>query len=345
MIHLTEITYRLSRAFVLGISWIALAASCARGPDNRAQQREGTGASTERGRSAVAPTVTIFKLLSHPILDQSVEGIRAGLASAGYAGERVRIIEINANGETDKLNAFAQEVISSKPTLVIPVSTPVALAVSSQAPPGQDVLYSTVTNPADIGMDAKPANMTGVSDAVNYQANLELIRSLIPRARRVGVIYNASERNSQFGVNEVKRLAPPLGLTVRLLAVARSDEVVSAVRALAAQIDVLYIGSDNTVVSALPGLLKAAQERRIPVVASDQGSVEQGAIAAVSVDYKRLGERAGKLAAEILRTGRRPGTFEPVRYVGDRLILNSKAAAAAGLTLTDSLRRQAAQVF
>jgi putative tryptophan/tyrosine transport system substrate-binding protein len=297
------------------------------------------------GRNQAAPNVAIFNLLSHPILDSSIAGIRAGLAEAGYSGDRIRITEVNANGEMDKLSAFAREIVASKPAIIVPVSTPVAQAVLKEAPAQQQVVFSTVTNPADIGMDRKPANATGVSDLVNYAANLDLIRQLFPHARRIGMIYNAGERNSQFGVDAVKRLAPERGFELRLATVSKSDEVVNALRGLLESVDVIYVGSDNTVVSAIEGLTKTAYDRKVPVVASDVGSVTGGALAAVSVDYRALGRKVGEIVAGLLKSGANAGSVAPVGFLGDALILNESAAARLGIQFPDSLRQRAAQVI
>lgn len=308
----------------------------------------GVGIGLAQGCSAKhekLPQVAIFTLLSHPILDDSIRGIREGLAEHGFGPEQVAFLEVNANGETDKLNAFAREILSAKPAVVVPVSTPVTQAVAKEAAPIQAVVFSTVTNPGDVGMDRKPANMTGVSDAVNYEANLGLIQSIRPDARRVGIIYNAGEKNSQFGVDRCREIAKPKNLTLEIVSVSRSDEVADAARSLLGKVDAFYVGSDNTVVAALAGLIKVAYDAKIPVIASDSGSVANGALAAVSVDYTQLGRKVGEIVAEVLRTGRKPGEIPNVMFQGNRLLLNLAAARQLGIELPADLRTKAAEIL
>jgi len=290
------------------------------------------------------PDVAIFNLVSHPILDRSIAGIKDGLAASGYPHERLTLLEVNANGEMDKLDAFANEILNAHPDVVVPVSTPVTQAVINAAPRSQDIVFSTVTNPRDVGMDSRPPNVTGVCDAIDFRANVDLIFELFPRTRTIGMVYNAGERNSQFGIEKVRELAVARGFNLRLAAVSRSDEVADAARALAENVDVLYIGPDNTVVAAIAGLLKAAAERDVPVIASDAGSVENGALAAVSVDYEELGKKVGQTVATILRTRQRPGEIEHVVFVGDTLVINQKAARQLGYTFPDGVLRRAARV-
>lgn len=308
-----------------------------------------TGSSCSSDSRPPAPqkkTIAIFNLVSHPILDTSIVGIKAGLAAAGYGPERLQIREVNANGEMDKLDAFARELMAAGADVVIPVSTPVTQAVIKVAPPTQNVVFSTVTNPADVGMDKRPPNLTGVSDAVSYEANIDLIRELFPKARSLGIIYNAGERNSQFGVDEVRRiLQKEPTLRIEVATVGSSGEVEAAARVLVDKVDVFYVGSDNTVVAALPALLKVANGARKPVVASDSGSVEQGALAAISVDYALLGQRVGQIVAELLNTGKRAGEIENVSFRGNSLLINRRAAERIGYTFPSAVITRAARTI
>ncbi len=294
--------------------------------------------------SSNVPTVAIYNLLSYPILDESIVGIKEGLATAGYGPDRVRLVEVNAGGEMDKVGAFAREILTTKPAIIIPVSTPVAQAVFKEASTGQQIVYSTVTNPSDIGMDGRPGNMTGVSDAVNYAGNIALIRELFPAARRIGMVYNPGERNSQFGVDEVRKIALAEGLELVVTTVSRSDEVATATAALVRKVDALYLGSDNTVAGALAAVLQEASRARVPVIASEDGSVDAGALAAVSVNYRALGRRVGAIVASLLESGRNAGTVPPEFFRGDALVLNAKAAAATGVIFPDSVLKRAARV-
>jgi len=290
------------------------------------------------------PQLAIFNLVSHPILDDSIKGIKATLADEGYGPDAVQIIEVNANGEMDKLNAFAIELLAAKPNVIVPVSTPVTQAVFKEAHATQKIIFSTVTNPDDVGMDRSPANMTGVCDRVNYEANFDLIFELFPDTDRIGIIYNAGERNSQYGVDQIKPLAEGRGVELRLVSVSKSQEAVDAANALVGSVDLIYVGSDNTVVAAMAGLTRAAYAANLPVIASDSGSVKDGALAAVSVDYERLGRRAGELVSEVLRSGQMPDDRNPIVFVGDKLMINEKAAGQLGFVFPDSVRERAKEV-
>lgn len=124
-----------------------------------------------------------------------------------------------------------------------------------------------------------------------------------------------------------------------------SDEVVAAVRTLSSRADVLYIGSDNTVASAIDGVIAAARHLRLPVIASDAGSVEKGAIAAVSVDYRKLGLSTGILAADVLRSSKPVSAFPNILFKGDLLVINPAAAEAIGFPIPHTVRARAQRVI
>jgi putative ABC transport system substrate-binding protein len=291
------------------------------------------------------PEVVIYNLLSHPILNASVDGIKAGLVDEGFGEDAVHVTVVSANGEMDKLNALAREVLAGHPAVVVPVSTPVTQAVLAEASPDQNIVFSTVTNPLDVGMDKDSPNLTGVSDAVNYAANIDLLFELAPKTKVVGMVYNAGEPNSVFGVEAVRGLAAERGFTLKLATVANSGEVADATRTLIGVVDAIYVGSDNTVVSALDSLLKVAYERNIPVIASDFGSVQSGAVAAVSVDYDKVGRAVAPLVARVLRDHVRAGTLDNVVIHGDTLILNEGSANRIGLKIPEAVRARASTVL
>ena len=295
--------------------------------------------------TARKPKIAIFNLLSHPILNDSIKGIKAALAEEGFGAEDVQYLEVNANGEMDKLNAFAKELLAAQPDVIVPVSTPVTQAVFKEAPAMQKIVFSTVTNPSDVGMDGKPAHMTGVCDVVNYQASFDLIFEIAPNTKCIGIIYNAGERNSQYGVDRIKELATKRNVELQLVTVSQSQEVVDATKGLVGNVDVIYVGSDNTVVAAMAGVTRVAYESKIPVIASDSGSVTDGALAAVSVDYSNLGHRAGQIIAEILKSENMPADTSPVMFLGDKLMLNERAATKLAYQFPETLRARAEEII
>ena len=298
-----------------------------------------------------AQSVTIFTLQPYPILDDSIKGIRQALKKRGYDDTRL-VTELNANGQKGLVSTYAKEIVAAHPDVVVPVSTPITKAVLNearlQASPGkplQPIVFSTVTNPNDAGMDRHPPNVTGVSDLVDYEANIALIREMFPLAKRIGVIYDPGDASAKFGMDKIKIIAEREHLDLRVVPVSAPTEVPDAARAIVKAVDLVYVGSDNTVTAAMTGLVAICTSAKIPVMASDSGSVEKGALAAVSVDYVKLGETVGNIVADILQTKVAPGKIPNVIYVGKTLLVNGGMAAKLGVTVPPAVRNRAERII
>lgn len=275
-------------------------------------------------------TVVILTPLPFDILDESISGIREGLAKSGYGPERLDVRVVNASGQMQMLSGYAREIVGQHPDVVVPVSTPATQAVVAAAPPSQNVVFSTVTNPEAANVRADAPNVTGVSDVVNYEANIRLVRELFPAARRIGTIYNPGDDAAVYGLRQLQSFSAAQGLQLRAVPATNSNEAVIAAGSLANEVDVILIGSDSNAAAAMPGIVQAALAKHVPVLASDAGSVRNGALAAVSVDYRQLGRAGAALIVQVLRSGSPAGRVQRVAFVGNSLIANQATARALG---------------
>lgn len=279
---------------------------------------------------AEKPKVVILTPVAFDILDESIAGIREGLAEAGYGADKIDLKEVNAGGQMQMLGSYAREIVASRPAVIVPVSTPATEAVVGAAPEAQNIVFSTVTDPTAAKVPASSKHITGVSDVVNYHANIDLLQELVPTARRVGTIYNPTDAAAAFGLEKIRPIFAAKGITLTVLPATNSNDAVSAARSLIGRVDVIYIGSDSNAAAAMPGIVAVAQRARIPVIASDAGSVRNGALAAVSVDYRELGKAAAQLIIRVLRGGRPAGEVPRVAFLGNALVLNAETARAMG---------------
>ena len=104
--------------------------------------------------------------------------------------------------------------------------------------------------------------------------------------------------------------------------------------------DVIYTPTDNNVVSAFEGIVKVAQQAKLPVVAADTATVERGAVAALGLNYNDIGRQTGKIVVRILK-GEKPGTIASQTSTNFELVVNPTAAKAQGVTLSESLLKSA----
>ncbi|WP_454692539.1 ABC transporter substrate-binding protein [Achromobacter aloeverae] len=186
-------------------------------------------------------------------------------------------------------------------------------------------------------------NVTGVSDALPLDRQIDLIRKIVPNAKRIGMVYNPGEANSVVVVKQLQDMLPKSGLSLIEAAAPRTVDVGSAARSLIGKADVIYASTDNNVVAAFESLAKVSNDARIPLVASDTESVNRGAVAALGVNYHDMGVQAGRMVVRILK-GEKPGAIAPESAGKLMLYVNSTAAQKQGVTLSDALLKSAAQV-
>ena len=156
-------------------------------------------------------------------------------------------------------------------------------------------------------MEPTGTNVTGVSDLLALDKQIDLIKKIVPNAKRVGMVYNPGEANSVVVV-KLQELLPKYGMSLVEAAAPRSVDVASAARSLIGKVDVIYTNTDNNVVSAYESLVKVGNDAKIPLVASDTDSVKRGGIAALGINYRDLGVQTGKVVVRILK-GEKPGAI------------------------------------
>jgi len=297
--------------------------------------------------SAQEKSVAVTAIVEHPALDAVRDGAKDALKAAGYEeGKNLKWQYQSAQGNTGTAAQIARKFIGDKPDVIIAIATPSAQAVVA-ATKTVSVVFSAVTDPvaAKLVPNWEPShtNVTGVSDLLALDKQMELVKKVVPNAKRIGMVYNPGEANSVVVVKELKELLPKMGMTLVEASAPRSVDVGSAARSLIGKADVIYTNTDNNVVSAYEALVKVGQEAKLPLVASDTDSVKRGAIAALGINYRDLGEQTGRMVARILK-GEKPGDIKPEVSTKMELFVNPGAAGKQGVKLSEDLIKSATQV-
>ncbi|MCZ2105031.1 MAG: ABC transporter substrate-binding protein [Comamonadaceae bacterium] len=297
--------------------------------------------------SAQEKSVAVTAIVEHPALDAVRDGAKDALKAAGFEeGKNLKWQYQSAQGNTGTAAQIARKFIGDKVDVIIAIATPSAQAVVA-ATKTVPVVFSAVTDPVAAKLtpswDASHTNVTGVSDLLAMDKQMELVKKVVPNAKRVGMVYNPGEANSVVVVKELRELLPKMGMELIEASAPRSVDVSSAARSLVGKVDVFYNSTDNNVVSAYESMVKVAQEAKIPLVAADSDSVKRGAIAAIGVNYRDLGEQTGRMVARILK-GEKPGDIKPETSTKLELYVNPGAAEKQGVKLSEDLIKSAAVV-
>lgn len=325
------------RRRALGLVGLAAAASLAFTACSSAPAEEG-----DKTGDAKTYKIGISQLAPHPALDAATEGFKQAFEDAGIKAD----FDVqNANGEQSTAVTIAQTFASGGKDLVLAVATPAAQA-AAQAITDVPVLFTAVTDAlaADLvtSYEAPGANVTGTVDAVPESAletQFELIKQLNPDTKTVGIVYASGEVNSEVQVKNAEAVAKGLGIEIKTKTVTTANDIAQATEALG-DVDAIYVPTDNMVVNGIASLVQVAEQKQIPVIGAEPGTVEGGAVATYGIDYSKLGKQTGEMAIRILEGAKAAET--PVEAPSElSYVVNVKAAERMGVTIPQEILDQA----
>ncbi|MBW9065656.1 ABC transporter substrate-binding protein [Rhizobium herbae] len=293
-------------------------------------------------------TVAVTAIVEHPALDAVRDGVKEALAGAGYKeGENLKFLYESAQGNPATAAQIARQFAGEGPDVIVPISTPSAQAVVSST---RDipVVFTAVSDPLGAqlvnDMDKPGGNVTGLSDLSPVAEHVALIKEILPNVKSIGYLYNSGEANSVSLLAVLKTQAEKAGLAVVESAATKSAEVQGAARALVGRADVIYIPTDNTIISALEGAVAVAEEAKLPLFTADTDSVSRGAVAALGFNYHDVGKQTGDVVVRVLK-GENPGDIAVKVAAGTDLVINKAAASKMGVTFPESVLGRATRVI
>lgn len=297
------------------------------------------------GAQAKDYVISISQIVEHPALDAMRQGFKDELKAREITAT---YHDYNAQGSMDLAIQIASQILGDHPDLVMTIATPTSQAVAQKIK-DIPVLFTGVTDPVAAGLvkslDAPGANVSGMTDKSPVDRQVALIREIMPTLTKLGYVYNAGEANSVVSFEQCKAECQKLGIVVVPSTISNSSEVYAAAKSLVGNCQAVFIPTDNTVVSALESLVKVCEQAHLPLFASDTDSVARGAVAALAIDYYRMGRQTGEMAEKILVNGAKPATM-PVETLKDlQLYVNQTAAGRMGLSVPQAVAGRADKIF
>ncbi len=292
--------------------------------------------------------IGIAQIVEHAALDASRDGIIQGLKERGFEdGKNIRLDLQNAQGDQSNLNNIMNRFVNDKDEIIFAIATPVAQAAAAKTKT-TPIVATAVTNfevAKLVDSNEKPGrNVTGVSDINPVADQLKLMLRLKPETKTVGVIFNASEVNSEFQVKLLKEAAQKEGIEIVEATVTNVNDIVQAAQSLVGKVDGIFAPTDNVISSGLPALLKVAIPAKLPVIDGEGEPVRGGCLASIAVDYFELGRMTGHMGADILEGKAKPADMPIQMQSTDKVIINTKTAKAIGMTIPEEILKNAEKV-
>jgi len=285
--------------------------------------------------------IGVIQLVEHSALDANYKGFVDGLAEAGYVdGQNISIDYHNAQGEQVNCVTIAEKLVNDRDDLIFAIATPAAQAVANITK-NIPIVISSVTDPESAKLVLKNAapgtNVTGTSDLTPCEAQMDLLKKLVPNAVKVGMLYCSSEQNSHFQIALAKAACDKLGLKYVDGTVSNSNEIQQVVTSLCGKVDAIYSPTDNMIAAGMATVAQVANEKGIPTICGEEGMVAAGGLATYGINYYELGKQTAAMAVEILRDGKKPAEM-PIQYLQKcDLSINEATAKALGITIPENL--------
>ena len=276
--------------------------------------------------------VGVLQYMEHNSLDQARKGFVAELKDAGYEeGKNMTLDYQNAQGDQSNLKSMSERLVKNKNDVILAIATPAAQSVVNETTT-LPVLFTAVTDAVSAGLvtsNEKPGgNVTGTSDMVPIDEQTDLLLSIVPEAKTVGIIYNASEKNSEIQSKLAKKALEKSGVKVKEVTVSSTNDVQQVMTSLAKQVYGIYIPTDNTLAKTMSTVGEIAEAAKIPVIAGSTDMVEEGGLATYGINYEKLGRQTGKLAVKILKGEAKPEELSIETSKNLELVVNQKMAKA-----------------
>lgn len=303
----------------------------------------GCGSAADSSKQYV---IGISQYGQHPSLDNCREGFLLGLEESGLVEGKDFIVDYQNAGFDDNITQqIAQSFSAKNVDLMCGIATPSATACYAAAEDKNiPVIYTAITDPVEAKLDNAP-NITGTSDKLPIEGQMQFIRELQPDAKTIGILYTTSEPNSVSAVREYQKKAAQYGFTIEALGVTQQSEVVQAADTLISkQIDCFTNLTDNNVVGVLPSILEKTNAANIPVYGSEIEQVKLGCVASAGIEYISLGKQTGAMAAKILK-GEATADDMPYETITDyQRYINPDALAHMGIEVPSAVAEQSMDV-
>lgn len=240
--------------------------------------------------TSAAQDVVIFKTRSIGPYDQAIDAFQA------ECKQKTTIFDMNGDDATEL--ALVEQIRAVKPKVILAIGTKAA-KIAKEKLPGIPVVFCMVLNPDKSGVLGP--NTTGVLLQVPYSRQFSTLKTLIPTARKVGVLYNPA--TTEDSVELAAQEAATVGIQLLPSVVTSETEVVDALRDLLAKnIDLLWLTMDSTVLrkEAFSFIIAAMQEKSVPVMACQSIFAKDGLSMPLTPSYRGIGKQAARMANRIL---------------------------------------------
>jgi len=279
--------------------------------------------------------VGVCQLMPHPALDAATQGFQDRLTEL-LGEDKVEIKVQIAAGDSATCAPIVTDFVAQNVDLIMANATP-ALQAAAAATADIPILGTSVTEyGVAMGIEnftgTVGGNVSGTSDLADLEKQAAMIQEWFPDAKNVGLLFCSAEPNSIYQVDTVQALLEAMGYTCKQYPFADTNDMAAVTTEAAANSDVIYVPTDNTVAGATGIIDGICQPAGVPVIAGEEGICSGCGVATLCISYYDLGVKTAEMAAQIL-TGEADISTMAVAYA-DNITPKYNAAICEALGIT-----------
>lgn len=284
--------------------------------------------------------VGIIKYMDQVSLDESKKGFIDEMEKNNI---KVEYIDKGENGDVSLTTTVPQKMVSEDVDLIYAIATPAAQGAKNVVK-DIPIVFSAVTDPVGAGLvdsiEKPNTNVSGISDYIDPQGQIETFLKLYPNTKTFGVLYNTSEQNSLVQVEELEEKLNKMDIKLEKIGVPNVNDIPQAITSLSKKCDALFALTDNMVANAAPVVSETLLKNNIPSLSAEEGQVKNGLLMSEGVNYYEHGAQAARMAIKILKGQDVKNT--PVEYNEKNIKkVNEKTAKALNVDLNNETLKDA----
>ncbi len=289
--------------------------------------------------------VALFQVNSNSLLDQSAKGFKEKISGETKIKPFKLIMdEYNAHGDYGIGQTIAKTIVEKDYDFVVTFST-LSLQMMANANKKIPHVFCAVTDPIKAGVgkslsDHLP-NLTGLATPQPVEATVKLMRGLFPMARKIGIIWNTGEINSEICTIKARKSCKVYGFQLVERSITSLNDLDDALNSLVSSgIDIFFISGDVMISQVIPRLAETMQKKGIPFITNTADDVNSGTFLSLGADYYEVGERAAVIFEGVV-LGANPADIPIELFVPFSMGINLLQAKKFGVMISDTLVKKA----
>ena len=275
-------------------------------------------------------TIGIIEPLQHKAMDEIISGFKQSFAT-NYKGSVTIKIE-NAQNDMNLQRAIIQKMKNANYDMLVPIgvgATQMTLSMVQNKP----VVSLASDFSATDRNKLKGCNVVAVHDEISAIQTLNFIHQTYPEVTNILLVHSSADKVLPE-VQKTKDAAKQYGITVNNAMISNLSELNNTtLQSIRANTQLILVLKDSLIVSGIPSLVKIAADKKLILLTSDQGSVQDGAMLALGVHEKQIGIEGGTLAASVLN-GKNICQMPMVDMTKLTIFVNKNSLKSSGQNLT-----------